>query len=201
MYKSLSLLALALLFSLTSYCQVKETIDQDISLINYVPYGKFDTDDWKQKERENQKFRRTNPEYQEILALDTAAIPYLVNKISDTTETIIRVPCATRYLKAGDVAFALLNDIILIPWHAVTGSQWDSYSCDPLPDGGWAYLDHNRLQFQAQLKAFFASPKGKLWVRVFKDKKLKKAARAELAKRFQQLPITPYSEDTSLGNM
>ena len=57
------------------------------------------------------------------------------------------------------------------------------------------------VSFQAQLKVFFASPKGKLWIRVFKDKKLSRADRAELAKRFQQLPVTPYSEDTSLGNM
>jgi hypothetical protein len=201
MYKSLSVLTLALLFNLTCYCQVKEIIDKDISLINYVPYGKFDSDDWKQKERENLKFRKTNPEYHEILALDTTAIPYLINKISDTAGTFIRIPCAARYLKTGDVAFALLNDIILIPWHAVTDGQCDSYSCDSLPDGGWGYLYHERLQFQAQLKAFFASAKGKLWVRVFRDKKLNKAERAELVKRFQQLPVVPCSGYTSLGDL
>jgi hypothetical protein len=111
--------------------------------------------------------------------------------ISDSTEANLRVPCAAYNLKVGDVAFAVLNDIIVIPWHSVTGEEWDSYSCDALPDGGWGYLHHDRVKFQAQLKLFFASKQGKIWLRVFKDDKLNRTARAELVKRFQKLSLAP----------
>ena len=164
--KSILVTIVSLFIFNTSYCQLKEIIDKDISLITYLPYDKFPFPN----KRKNKRYMRKNHEYHEILALDTLALPYLLDKISDTTQTSIRIPCAVHELKIGDVAFALLNDIVFIPFHLVTGSQWDSYGCDSLPDGGWDYLYQDREKFQKELKIFFASTKGKMWVRLLKAK-------------------------------
>ena len=200
MLKKLLLLLLVLIFFRPAWGQVKEIIDRDIALIKYLPYGQFGAKDWKQDERTNARYRKENPAYREVLALDTLAIPYLVDRISDTTEANLRVPCAAYNLKVGDIAFALLNDIVLIPWHTVTALDWDSYSCDSLPDGGWGYLHHERGRFQQQLRAFFKSRKGKIWVQLFKDKKIKDDERAELVKRFRAIPDEVPDDASSTGD-
>jgi len=160
------LFTMSLAFCTPASCQIKETIDKDIVLIKYVPYGK---DNGKQ----NRKFKKQNHEYREILAIDTLAIPYLIDKISDTTQTDISIPCSIHKLKIGDVAFALLNDIVIIPWHAAFGIDGDAYGCDSLPLGGWEDVYNNRIKFQKDLKIFFSSAKGKAWVKLFKGTPIK----------------------------
>lgn len=179
--------------------RVKEIIDHDILRVKYLPYGQFGTATYKMDERINAKYRKENNAYHEILELDSLAIPYLIDKISDSTEANLRVPCAAYNLKVGDVAFALLNDIIVIPWHSVTGEDWSSYSCDALPDGGWGYLHHNRIQFQNQLRMFFASQQGRIWLRLFKDDRLNRTARTELVRKFQVLTLTPSEVASTQG--
>src|ERR1700748_1382598 len=113
MNKALSIILFALLFNVTGYGQeLKAIIYRDISSINYVPYGQYRGKDWKENDRINKDFRKSDPAYHEILALDTLAIPYLVDLITDTTDMYIRIPCCPHFLKKGDIAFALLNDII-----------------------------------------------------------------------------------------
>lgn len=191
---------LLVLSGTTGFAQVKEIVDRDVMKIKFLPYGQFGSRTYKADERISARYRKENPAYHELLALDTLAIPYLIDKISDSTEANIRVPCAAYNLKVGDVAFAVLNDIIVIPWHSVTGEDWDSYSCDALPDGGWGYLHHDRVKFQAQLKLFFASKQGKIWLKVFKDDKLNRTARAELVKRFKNLSLAPSEVASTTGD-
>ncbi|MDP9046654.1 MAG: hypothetical protein M3N14_00870 [Bacteroidota bacterium] len=155
---------LVLTFTQMGCVDLNNTIDKDLREINDVPYNEFHSKELKIKE----EFGRRNPAYMRILAFDTLAIPYLIQKITDTAETHIHVPCSIHSLKIGDVAFALLNDIIPIPFQSVTGSEWDSYSCDSLPDGAWDYLHNNRLKFQSELTRFFASRKGQIYVTFFK---------------------------------
>ncbi len=171
MLKHLSLLLFAMLFYLNGFSQVKEIIDRDIKLIKYVPDDPISiTKNWKKVRRKNNEYRKKNHEYHEILSLDTLAIPYLLDKIGDTTETSIRIPCSTHNLKIGDVTFVLLSDIIPIPMHLVTGSQWDVIDCDTFMLGTWDYLHDSRKRFQNELFEFFKSKKGKLWIRLFKAK-------------------------------
>ena len=191
MFNRTLLLILLVLSSVAGFCQVKEIVERDVRRLKYLPYGQFGTPEWGKEETINARFRNENPAYHEILTLDTLAIPYLVNMVSDSTEANIRVPCSAYSLKVGDVAFALLNDIIVIPWHTVTGGEWDSYSCDALPDGGWEYLRYDRVKFQSQLRLFFASQQGQMWIQMFKDNTLSKKAKARLVKRFQQLTLAP----------
>jgi hypothetical protein len=199
MFNRTLLLFLLVLSGSMGFAQVKGIVDRDIMRIKYLPYGQFGSKFYKMDERINARYRKENPAYHELLELDTLAIPYLVDMISDSTEANLRVPCAAYNLKVGDVAFAVLNDIIVIPWHSVTGEEWDSYSCDALPDGGWGYLHHDRVKFQAQLKLFFASKQGKIWLKVFKDDKLNRTARAELVKRFQKLSLAPSEVASTTG--
>ena len=189
MFKQLLPFLLLTLFCEAGHSQqpnkTKETVDRDLAMIKYVPYGQYLSKDWKQDERENKEYRKKNKYYHELLKLDTLAIPYLIDRISDTTEMNIRIPCSAHYLKLGDVAFAVLNDIITVPWHAVTNGQWDAYTCDTLPDDGWDYLYNHRRQFQRQLRTFFQSPKGKIWIRIQK-KKLSNAERDALLKKIDE---------------
>ena len=184
MAKPLSVFLLILLFSFPAFCQVKDIIDRDIFLIKYVPDDVYLQKDWQKIRKQNSEYRKKDPQYHEILLLDTLAIPYLVDKVGDTTATSIRIPCSTHNLTIGDIAFALLNDIIPIPMHYVTGSQWDVFSCDTLPTGTWDYLHDDRNRFQNELRRFFASSKGKTWVRLFKGKVKKK----EYKKIIRELP-------------
>ena len=199
MFNRTLLLILLVLSSTASFSQVKEIVERDVRHLRYLPYGQFGSPDWKKEERINARFRKENPAYHEVLTLDTLAIPYLIDMISDSTEANIRIPCAAYNLKVGDVAFALLNDIVVIPWHTVTGEDWNSYSCDALPDGGWGYLHHERAKFKNQLKMFFASQQGKIWIHLFKDDKLNRQVKAQLIKKFQSLSIAPSQVASTTG--
>jgi hypothetical protein len=185
MLKLLLSISFFIIFLTKGLCQVREIVDNAVDSIQYVPYGNFLVEDAKSK-RKNKVFRVKNANYHRVLLLDTTAIPYLIEKIGDTTNTNIHVPCSPYALKRGDVAFALLNDIIWIPWSAVTGSQWDSFSCDALPDGAWDYLRNQRLRFQKELHDFFGSRKGEIWLKLFKEK-LEKKERDALTKELEKL--------------
>ena len=170
------------MFSVAAPCQVKEIIDRNIPLIKNIPSAPCPAGDLKSINKKNKEFRKKNPEFNEILLLDTLAIPYLIDKISDTTETTIQITCITYKLKNGDVAFELLKEIIFIPMYAVSHQQWDLlYGCDSLCDYMY-YLSHDRLKFQTELKTFFESQNGKIWLRLF-YKKLSKTERADLMKK------------------
>ncbi|MDO3628687.1 hypothetical protein [Mucilaginibacter sp. BT774] len=199
MFNRTLLLISLVLSSAEGFSQVKEIVERDVRHLRYLPYGQFGSQQWRKEERINARFRKENPAYHEVLALDTAAIPYLIDMISDSTEANIRVPCAAHNLKVGDVAFALLNDIIVIPWHTVTGEQWDSYSCDALPDGGWGYLYYNRVKFQSQLRLFFATVQGRMWVSMFKDKHLDSETKTRMVKRFKNLSLAPSEVVATTG--
>ncbi len=169
MLKRLSLVLFVMLFYLPGFCQVKEIIDRDLPRINELPEFPCPVKSPKQNKKLIREFKRSNLEYMEILKLDTLAIPYLIDKISDTTETAIEMGFVPRKLKIGDVAFDLLHEIIVIPMGTVAGLQWDYIGCDGLDDYLY-YLQHDRLKFQTQLRQYFAGSKGKAWVRLMKHK-------------------------------
>lgn len=185
MPKRFLLIIVLLIFSIPAFCQLKDIIDRDIVRLKYVPDDPISiTKNWKKIRQENEEYRKKNREYHEILSLDTLAIPYLVDRISDTTETSIRIPCSAHNLRIGDVAFALLNDIIPIPMHLVTGSQWDVIDCDTFPLGTWDYLHDSRLRFQKELKVFFSSQRGRIWIRLLKGKITKEESKKLQKKLF-----------------
>ena len=184
MLKCLSLFCLFTIFFLSARCQIKETIDRDIAVIKYVPGGYDCGSQMKKIQKLDRKYRKRNHEYHEILSLDTLAIPYLIDKISDTTETPVRINCVAYNLKTGDVAFALLKDIIIIiPMYAVSRIQWDLIGCDSLCEY-MDYLHNNRIKFQNELRTFFNSRNGKIWIRIFKTK-LSKTQRGQLLKELK----------------
>jgi len=162
-------LYLLVFFSLSGFSQAKEIVDKNITLIKSIPEFPCPPPNSNQLKKMQKEFWRKNPEYLKILSLDTLAIPYLIDKISDTTETNIEINCASFKVKIGDVAFKLLNEIILIPMHMVSGMQWDMIGCNPLCDYMF-YLHHDRLKFQSELKQFFAGRNGQLWVQLMKHK-------------------------------
>jgi len=135
MPKQLSLVLLLIFFSFPVFCQVKDIIDRDIKLIHQVPQF-CDVRGKRELKSSLKKFRKENPQYYEIAFLDTAAIPYLIEKISDTTTTSVVLNCSSVIpynLKTGDIAFQLFKSIVvLVPMNAVAGIQWDYIGCDEL---------------------------------------------------------------------
>lgn len=65
-----------------------------------------------------------------IAALGKDAIPYLIEKIKDSTQTNIVIPCSESKLTVGTIAFVILDKIIGIPGFLVFHRQFDCFTND-----------------------------------------------------------------------
>jgi hypothetical protein len=94
-------------------------------------------------------------------------IPFLLDKLSDTTMTSAYVPNLGGQYAVADVAYAALEEIIKdIPTFSLLGVKFDKKGC-----GYCAYWDHlrknirNRLKFQANVRKWYNKNKSNLvWV-------------------------------------
>ncbi len=96
--------------------------------------------------------------YREIVKLGEAAVPYLINKVSDNTKTTIRIPCRDSVLTQGAVAFMLLDEILDIPYFQVFEVQWDVFDlpCDfGYPMGLPEYISAHPQEASAKLKHWY----------------------------------------------
>jgi len=107
--------------------------------------------------------------YQKIVKLGPSAIPFLVDRLTDTTTVDITNACKQTRLRRGDLAFFLINDIEQIPYHTVTKSQWCVFgTCSVLPMGFLEYLEVNRSKFQNQYKAYLNSEDRKAFIKILR---------------------------------
>jgi hypothetical protein len=96
--------------------------------------------------------------YVKIMQLDTLAIPYLIDKLSDTTLTTISYHCDNTKLRRGDIALFLINDIESIPVNVVTGNSYDATgTCDIFPVGFFNAFREKRAQFQESYRTYYYS--------------------------------------------
>lgn len=96
-----------------------------------------------------------------------AIVPFLIEKISDTTEIEVFVPNFGGYYSIGDVAYTAMTEIIHgIPTFKLLGVKFDKHGC-----GYCAYWNHvrenplQRLKFQKKVRQWYERNKNHLtWV-------------------------------------
>ena len=113
-----------------------------------------------------------NSIYWRVVATGKDAIPFLIDKLDDTTHTQISLTCKATNVKLGDICFEALTEIFNIPLFYVTHQQFDfidQYGCQ---QGVFTYLDNNRQKFKSQILAYYDKYKTELkFIRYGKDYK------------------------------
>lgn len=113
-----------------------------------------------------------NSVYWRIVANGKDAIPFLIDKLDDTTATTTSLTCKKTNVKLGDICYESLTDIFSIPLFYVTHQQFDFFDNYGCLEGVLAYLDNNRQRFKAQIQAYYIKYKTDLkFVRYRKDYK------------------------------
>ena len=100
--------------------------------------------------------------YWRVVAIGKEAIPFLIDKLDDTTHIQTSLTCKATNVKLGDICFEALTEILNIPLFYVTHQQFDfvdQYGCQ---QGVFNYLDNNRQTFKSQILAYYEKYKTKL---------------------------------------
>jgi hypothetical protein len=103
-----------------------------------------------------------NSIYWRVVATGKDAIPFLIDKLDDTTHTQISLTCKATNVKFGDICFEALTEIFNIPLFYVTHQQFDfidQYGCQ---QGVFTYLKNNRQKFKSQILAYYDKYKTEL---------------------------------------
>jgi len=96
-----------------------------------------------------------NSIYWRVISTGKDAIPILIDKLTDTTNTKISLICKSVNVKIGDISFDVLTQIFNIPLYYVTKQQFDfidQYGCQ---HGVYKYLDNNREKFKSQILDYY----------------------------------------------
>ena len=115
-----------------------------------------------------------------IIAKKEKAIPFLINKLSDTTETNISHHCKTTKLNVGEVAYFALQQIAFFPAFVITHIQFDVI----YGNGCWSFFDYffnnaNKGQYQGLVRKWYNTNKTK-----FKKHKISKKKQTNCQKQF-----------------
>ena len=103
-----------------------------------------------------------NPIYWRVVATGKDAIPFLIDKLDDTTHIQTSLTCKTTNVKLGDICFKALTEIFNIPLFYVTHQQFDYFDQNGCQQGVFTYLDNNRQKFKSQILAYYMKYKTKL---------------------------------------
>jgi len=153
----LLLLILCIIISSISRGQSKTAFKKDFYRVKIVPTNYLDSAG---------EYFTKDASYTKIMRLDTLAIPYLIEKLSDTTLTTISYHCDNTKLRRGDIALFLINDIETIPVNDVMQAQYGSLgSCSIFPDGFFKTFRDNRTRFQEQYKKYYYSEERQAHIR------------------------------------
>lgn len=99
-----------------------------------------------------------------IVAKGKEAIPFLINKLADTTPTSIRYHCKKSPLNIGEVAHFALVEIASFPAFVVTHIQFDFFVPGDTGKPCWSFYDFlfmndNKPRYQASMKEWYAKEK------------------------------------------
>ena len=102
--------------------------------------------------------------YWRIIAKGDKAIPFLIDKLTDTTETRIRFHCKKTTLNVGEIAQFALLQIAEFPAFVVTKMQFDVITIDETGQGCWSFYDFlfinsNKLRYQNDVRNWYAKEK------------------------------------------
>jgi hypothetical protein len=119
------------------------------SMVDSLPYMKGDTLDC------------TADLFWRIIAEGEKAIPSLIDKLTDTTETNIRYHCKKTRLNVGEVAHFALLQIASFPAFVVTKIQFDVILLDEAGRPCWNFYDFlfinaNKPRYQNNVRDWYA---------------------------------------------
>lgn len=102
--------------------------------------------------------------YWRIIARGDKAIPFLIDKLTDTTETKVRFHCKKTALNVGEIAQFALLEIAEFPAFVVTKIQFDVITIDETGQGCWSFYDFlfinsNKFRYQNDVRKWYAKEK------------------------------------------
>jgi len=142
------LLSILLFYAFSTYSQDKISLNQiKFNQIQEVTYEVSDP---------TKRPRYHDSAFNYFLKQREEAIPFLIDKITDTIFTSIRKDSSGGFYKKGDLAIILLSNIEFIPYYSITGIQFD-VCCDTgyLPVGFLSYVDKDRRSFQSKYNNYY----------------------------------------------
>jgi hypothetical protein len=99
-----------------------------------------------------------------IIANKKEAIPYLIDKINDTTITLAKDKCKKTAYRVGDLAYLTLTKILPLPFSTITGFQ-PAAAKDDCQIEIFEYIEVNREKFKARVQYYYNTKKDNLkWV-------------------------------------
>lgn len=104
--------------------------------------------------------------YWRIIFIGDKAIPFLIDKLTDTTQTKIKFHCKRTRLNVGEIAQFALTQIATFPYFLITKIQFDYFYCDETGQfcssfDDYFFINTNKLRYQSKLKNWYAKQKAK----------------------------------------
>jgi hypothetical protein len=118
--------------------------------------------------------------YWKIISEGEKAIPFLIDKLTDTTQTNVSHSCKVTKLNVGEVAYFALQQIAFFPAFAITHIQFDVI----YGNGCWSFFDYlfdnaNRKDYQNLVRQWYETNKTK-----FHTQKISKKKQTACQKKF-----------------
>ena len=111
-----------------------------------------------------------NSTYWHVVVKGKEVIPFLIDKLDDTTATEISLTCKPTDVKLGDICFEALTEICSIPIFYITHLQFDLIDENGCQHGVFNYLANNRQKFKEQIRVYYEKYKNDLkFIRYQKD--------------------------------
>lgn len=103
-----------------------------------------------------------NSVYWRVVKYGKDAIPLLIARMDDTTETKATYVCKKGNLKLGDLCFGVLEEIMNVHYFYITHMQFDLVDENQCQVGVYGYLDREREKFKQQLSNYYETYKNNL---------------------------------------
>ena len=122
--------------------------------------------------------------YWRIIAKGNKAVPFLIDRLTDTTQTGVKYHCKKASLNVGEVAQFALTQIADFPAFLVTKLQFDVIIIDETGRGCWSFYDFffinsNKPRYQKDVRNWYSKQKSK-----YEAEKISKENQTECQKKF-----------------
>ena len=102
--------------------------------------------------------------YWRIIGQGDKAIPFLIEKLTDTTQTRVKYHCKKTRLDVGEVSQFALTEIAEFPTFLVTKMQFDVIKPDETGQGCWSFYDFlfinsNKVRYQKDIRNWYDQEK------------------------------------------
>ncbi len=118
--------------------------------------------------------------YWKIISNGEKAIPFLIDKLSDTTQTNVSQSCETTKLNVGEIAYFALQQIAFFPPFVITHTQFDVI----YGNGCWSFsIIYLITQTKKIIKIWFGSGTGQIRQNL-KHKKFQRKGKLRVKRNF-----------------